>query len=98
MSTIPAGEAVKFSLAVGVDSYSVHGRILASDTYGELFAEMSDLDFLIFVRPEPRMPNLFLIDMDKVFGLGNAGPMEPILPGDQNYDNVLREEKRNGNR
>ena len=92
MSTITAGESLKFNLVVGIDSFEVHGHTAPSDMYSELFSEMWGEDFVIFVRPEPRMPNLFLMDMDKMFNLGNELPPEPVLPDDPNYPNVLKEE------
>lgn len=83
---------LRLTLTVGAERFDLKGRAYQVRFYETLYDRIGGLDFLIFNKPE--QPDLMIMNMPKVFYRGNEGPVEPILPGDANYPEVLEEEPR----
>lgn len=77
-------ERVKFNLMVGVYGYEIHGKLLMlAPFYDYLNEELGSLDFLILPRVQSNQEDLFVLNMNKVFGLGSENPEEKVvLPGE----------------
>lgn len=84
------GKLLKLDLAIGKDSYVVKGKVFVCKLYESLVSTMKEWDFIIM----PGEQNLMTLKMDEVFGLGERPPIEPILPDDPEYPEVLRKEAK----